>query len=194
MRQSLEGSKSGVFRAVEILSLFVFLDELLASVLGQKFCVKLGSDQASLNVFVQVAPHGFLFTVEVQVSGIEWVVKKAISSLGGILWQSFELGALGVVVDAKSKLSSSKQDGAQQSDLPDGVTKDVSPHHLGDDWLILSIWLSHKNVALRWLSGKGKSTEGVHDQVDPKELDGSEGRVLQDNSSEEDHEHGDHVD
>ena len=46
----------------------------------------------------------------------------------------------------------------------------VSPHDRGDNRSVLMVWHSGQDVIGWWLSGKGKSSEGVHDQVDPKHL------------------------
>lgn len=68
---------------------------------------------------------------------------------------------------------SSKNDNEQNDALPDGLSKNVLDHFLGDDVLLLSVWWSLKKLWLWSLSGEGKGSEGVHDQVYPKELDSS---------------------
>jgi hypothetical protein len=41
----------------------------------------------------------------------------------------------------------------EHSDLVISVTKDISPHNLSSDWVILWIWFSRMNVVSRWFGG-----------------------------------------
>ena len=74
------------------------------------------------------------------------------------------------------------------------MPENVSPHDFSAYVVILGIWWSGKNIMSWWLSSKGKSTKGVHDEVYPKHLDGIQRTVLDNDGSKEDDEHSDDVD
>jgi len=74
------------------------------------------------------------------------------------------------------------------------VSKNVSPHKLRHDWCIFVIWLSQENIISWWFSSESKSSESVHNKVNPKHLNSVQWRVLDDDRSEENNEHGNNVD
>jgi hypothetical protein len=73
----------------------------------------------------------------------------------------------------------SKDDGVNDSNLVNGVTKEMLNHFSGDNIFISSVGSSLKQVLLGWFGGKSKSTKGVHNQVNPQKLDRFKRRVLE---------------
>lgn len=129
----------------------------------------------------------------VEVLSVEWVVALGIAATfledlasALVLVESDESGSLLTL--------SSKNDNDEHDHLVDGVTEDVSPHDIGDDLSVLMVRRSLENILFRRLGGECESSEGVHDKVDPEHLDGVERHVLEDDSAEEDNEHGYDVD
>lgn len=78
--------------------------------------------------------------------------------------------------------------------MVDSVTEDISPHDWGDDSVVFIVWLSLEDLHGWWFSGKGESSEGIHDQVNPEHLNGSQWGFSEDGRSEEDNEHSNNVD
>ena len=74
------------------------------------------------------------------------------------------------------------------------MSENVSPHDFSNDGSVLVIWLSLKDRVIRSFSSQSKSGEGIHDQVDPEHLNGSQWGFSKDGRSEEDDEHGNNVD
>jgi hypothetical protein len=105
----------------------------------------------------------------IKLVGIECVVFAA--SRFGVQW-SFVLVTSGPV-NLTHLAWEVEHDDHEDNDLVDSVAEDVSPHDWGDDEVVLLVWLSKEDVIGWWLSGKGESAEGIHDQVDPEHLDGS---------------------
>lgn len=64
-------------------------------------------------------------------------------------------------------------------DVPGGEAEDLSPKGAGQDRNVCLEWLALNNEWKGWLSGKTDGSEGVHDQVDPKELDWGEWRLTE---------------
>lgn len=91
-------------------------------------------------------------------------------------------------------LISIKQDKGQDNDLEECVCQNWSPHERSNDVLLSGIWHSFKELIAGRLCCEGKGCEGVHDEVDPEELNCSQRRLLQDNGANESHEKGNHVD
>jgi len=125
----------------------------------------------------------------IELGGIECVVFVAsLTSIGGIL----VLVASSPVNFAHPAWEGEHND-HEHNDLVNSVAENVSPHDWGDDKVILLVWGSKEDFIGWWFSGKGESAEGIHDQVDPEHLDGSKRRILKDDGSEENDEHGDDV-
>ena len=80
---------------------------------------------------------------------------------------------------------SSKDKDEEEYALVQGLTENVLYHLLTDNILLLSIWWSLKKLCLWQFSCKSKRCKRVHDQVDPKKLNGSKWGVLHDNGSNE---------
>lgn len=68
----------------------------------------------------------------------------------------------------------------KNDDLEDRLSKDVSPHDGVDDGIILLLGLTVEDLlSIRRLSSEGKGGEGVHNQVNPEHLSGSERRLAE---------------
>ena len=80
-----------------------------------------------------------------------------------------------------------EQDDGQNDAVVDAVEDYSSPHLGSNNVLVSSIWHSFQQFVNRRLSRQSQGSQCVHDQVDPKHLDGSEGRLLQDDCSGEGH-------
>merc|ERR1740117_1693749 len=120
--------------------------------------------------------------------GIEWVVHRAI----GLFFIS-EFKAWNVVWFAENSLADEDNNGDYDR-LVDGVSENVSPHDFSNNGSVLVIWLSLKNGVIWWLSSQSKSGEGIHDQVNPEHLNGSQWGFSKDGRSSEDNEHSNNVD
>jgi len=119
---------------------------------------------------------------------VEWVVLNA---FGGIGLREFK--AWNIVWFAEDSLAQENDQGDNDR-LVDGVSENVSPHDFSNDGSVLVIWLSLKNGVIWWLSSQSKSGEGIHDQVDPEHLNGSQWGLSKDGRSKEDNEHSNNVD
>ena len=82
----------------------------------------------------------------------------------------------------------------ENNDLEDSLTENVSPHDFVDDSISLFGWLAVHEAVIGWLSGKSKSSKGVHNQVDPEELHGCERLFTKEAGAGKDKEHSDDVD
>lgn len=60
------------------------------------------------------------------------------------------------------------------SQLEDCLADDHLPHVDGDEGRLLALWQSVKDLLGRGVRSERKSGKGVHDEVDPQELDGGE--------------------
>jgi hypothetical protein len=74
---------------------------------------------------------------------------------------------------------SSKDNGVNDGNLVNGVTKEMLNHFSGNNVFISSVGSSLKQVLLGWFGSQSKSTKGVHNQIDPQELDRFKRRVLE---------------
>lgn len=79
------------------------------------------------------------------------------------------LGWVGSVI--LEDLGSGKVEDEGDNELEDGLTDDHLPHVDGDEWCLLTSWLAVENLWSWRIGGKGQSSESVHDQVDPQQLD-----------------------
>lgn len=73
-----------------------------------------------------------------------------------------------------NELVTQEKNDEEDNGLVHGHSEDMLHHLLRDDVLLLPIWWSLQEIVLGGLGGQGKRGEGVHDKVDPKELDGGE--------------------
>lgn len=78
--------------------------------------------------------------------------------------------------------------------MKDSLTNDVSPHDGVNDDIGLCGWLAVHNIVSGRFSSQSKGSEGVHDYIDPKKLDGGEWLLSEEASTGEDEEHSDDVD
>lgn len=85
-----------------------------------------------------------------------------------------------LLVDEPEEILSDAEKKDQDDELVESLSEDVSPHDCIDDLGGLACWLAIQEGIIRRLSGKGECSEGVHDQVDPKHLNGSERRIIKD--------------
>lgn len=69
--------------------------------------------------------------------------------------------------------------------LENGLAENVLDHLSRDNVFLFSVWWSLKQLWLWCLSGKGERSEGVHDQVNPQELDSCEWTLLEGKGSNE---------
>jgi len=74
------------------------------------------------------------------------------------------------------------------------LTEDVSPHDLVHDFVVTAGGLAVEQSITRRLSGEGKGSEGVHNEVHPEHLDGGEGGIGEQDGAREHDEHGSDVD
>jgi len=74
------------------------------------------------------------------------------------------------------------------------MTKNISLHNFSNDWWVLVVWFSQKNVLSWRFSSKSKGSESVHDKVDPKHLNCIQWGTLQNNRAEEHNEHSNDID
>jgi len=56
-------------------------------------------------------------------------------------------------------------------EVPETQTENLPPYCCWQYYLV-PVWLTSDNRLLRWLGTEGKSSHGVHDNIDPKELNG----------------------
>jgi len=89
---------------------------------------------------------------------------------------------------------SGKDKDEEDDTLERSLTENVFDHSLVDDVFLLSVWWSLEKLSLWQFSSKSEGSKGVHDQVDPQKLDGSEWRVLQDDGSNKRDDESDNVD
>lgn len=61
--------------------------------------------------------------------------------------------------------------------LKDCLTDNHLPHIDGDEWCLLASGFAVQDLWGWWISGKSKSSQRVHDQVNPEKLDSSQNRV-----------------
>lgn len=87
-----------------------------------------------------------------------------------------------------------EQDDAQNQAVVDAVEDDSSPHLRSDDILVPGIGHSLQQFVYWGLSGQSQSSKRIHDQVDPEHLNGSQRRLLEDDSASEGHHYGHTVD
>lgn len=73
------------------------------------------------------------------------------------------------------------------------MAQDVSPHNWSDNLFIFILWLSIEDIISRWLGGKSKGTKSIHNQINPKHLNGIKWRISHNNWSEENDEHSTNV-
>lgn len=75
-------------------------------------------------------------------------------------------------------------DDHEDDGLPDGVVHDVLDHLAGNKVIVLVLRLAVQEGFSGCTSGKSQGGQGVHDEVDPKELDGVERGLLHDASTD----------
>lgn len=81
----------------------------------------------------------------------------------------------------RNEIRSIKDENEKNNTLVEGHSKNVLAHLLGDYIFAFSIRRSLKQRLLRFFSGESKRRERVHNQVDPKELNGLQWRFPHDN-------------
>ena len=103
------------------------------------------------------------------------------------------VGSVGSVVDS-SEESAKEHDETHKEDVPDGNTKDLSPDGSAQNGSLLLEWSALDHRWKWWLSGESEGCEGIHDQVDPEELDGVQRGLAEDDDAHEHDEDGAEVD
>jgi len=101
------------------------------------------------------------------------------------------------LLEGQSKLRNAGrevQEDKKDNDLEGGLSNDVSPHSRSDNSFEPSVWLSLEEFGGWSFSGKSQSSHGVHDQVNPKHLDGFQRRFSLGNSTNESDDDSNHVD
>jgi len=83
-------------------------------------------------------------------------------------------------VALRDKEFSPEADDHEDDGLPDGVVHDVLHHLAGHKVIVLVLRLALQESFSGGTSGKSQGGQRVHDEVDPKELDGVEGGLLHD--------------
>jgi hypothetical protein len=97
-----------------------------------------------------------------------------------ILWVSFESSAVQLINILWNQVFSSEDQGHHHWKLEDTLSNDMLQHGLGNDVLISGMGTSFKKTLLRVFGCEGKRGKGIHDQVDPKHLNGFENFGLED--------------
>lgn len=122
----------------------------------------------------QMEQFGLAFMVGLQ---LDFVVVWALGWLGSAGW-AFEW-----VVNADE---GSSEDHEYQHDngVPGGDAEDLSPDGVWKNGSIFVDWHSLDDASEWWLSWKSKSGKGVHDQVDPEELNWVDWRLSKDQETE----------
>lgn len=87
-------------------------------------------------------------------------------------------------VALRDKEFSPEADDHEDDGLPDGVVHDVLHHLAGHKVIVLVLRLALQEGFSGGTSGKSQGGQRVHDEVDPKELDGVEGGLLHDASTD----------
>jgi len=118
-----------------------------------------------------IKSHVEMFGVEWVVDGISFSITLNIFVNWWGLSSFLDIEAFIGVVSNNSSLTNKNNDD-QNNNLIESMSKDVSPHKFRHDWCIFVIRLSSENIISWWFSGKSESSEGIHDKVDPKHLDG----------------------
>ena len=98
-----------------------------------------------------------------------------------------------LVVDVED-LATLEHEHKEGNDLENGLSNNVSPHDWVDNGVSLISGFALEDILIGGLSGKGQSSEGIHNQVDPEHLSGRERRLSEEASTGEHDEHGDNVD
>lgn len=78
--------------------------------------------------------------------------------------------------------------------LEDTLAKDISDHDSSNELTLLTIWLTEQEVVSRLLSTQCKGGHGIHDQVHPQQLYGSQRSTESGHSTKECYNKGDNVD
>lgn len=73
------------------------------------------------------------------------------------------------------------------------MAENISPHHGGNDGVVLGVRWSIKDFWSWWFCGESKGSEGIHDKINPKHLNSVHWRVRKEDRSEEDNKHGDYI-
>jgi len=99
-----------------------------------------------------------------------------------------------LIVNDVEHFATPEEEDEKDDDLEDSLANDVSPHDGVDNHVSLSGGLADKNCIAGGLSSEGKSSESVHDQVDPEHLSRGERRLAEKASTGKDNEHSNDVD
>lgn len=84
-----------------------------------------------------------------------------------------------------SNVGTEDEKNKDQDEVPEGDTQDLSPDSSSHNLNLGSWWIS-QDLLHWWFSRQGDGSESVHDQVDPKELDGVEWRLSDEEPTDED--------
>ena len=74
------------------------------------------------------------------------------------------------------------------------MSEDVAPHFIRDEGFLASIWFAFEEFGSWTLSGQGEGGEGVHDQVDPEQLEGLHRTLADGDGGDEGEQDSNHVD
>lgn len=133
----------------------------------------------------------------VDLSGVELV--EDLHEDEGVEDEGVVLGGFGAVAKTATD-GDVEEDGTlvdeeeEDEELEEGLADDVSEHESGDQGLVLSVGDSVEELLGGELGGEGEGGEGIHDEVDPEELDGGERGLTEDAGGGEGDDEGDDVD
>lgn len=85
------------------------------------------------------------------------------------------------MTDAASRTG--EEQGEDDDELVHGVAQDVLHHGPGNEGLVAAVGFTQQQRLGGGLGGQSQRGQSVHDEVDPKHLDGLQRRVLQDENS-----------
>jgi len=97
----------------------------------------------------------------------------------------YEREVVGALDAFRNHLVRGKDNDDQDNALVDCLPKNVLDHLLVDDVLVLPVGRSLKKLLLGKLSRQSKRCKGVHDKVDPQQLDGGQRTLPEDARSNE---------
>jgi len=129
-------------------------------------------------------PSKMFFSVAPELSAVEEVAELEVnegSEDDSVVLQNFSGShilnrrAEEHVGEAEHERSKEEHD-EEDNELVDALGEDLSPHDFAHDHLSGLDWFASQVAGIWRLSGKSESSEGVHDKVDPQEVENGERR------------------
>ncbi len=118
-----------------------------------------------------------LVTVDPVKSSREHIIAWFIAEIFSVLVESEILIRLG------DEVLTSKEEDKEHDHLENGHVQDVLGHLTRDNEIVLDLRRSFEELWARQLGSKGKRSKGIHDHVNPKELNSLKGRLFEEDST-----------